>query len=50
MLIENWDDDDKLRELMQLINKHLQAKAPPAPTSRPPISNGVTNSPIEKRV
>jgi len=48
MLIENWDDDDKLRELMQLINKHLQAKAPPL--SRPPISNAVTNSPIEKRV
>src|SRR5262245_30553017 len=38
MLVETWDDDDKLAELAKLIADHLQMKK-----SAPSISNTVTN-------
>jgi hypothetical protein len=38
MLVETWDDDDKLAQLVKLIGDHLQKKK-----SAPSISNAVTN-------
>ena len=38
MLVETWDDDDKLAQLAKLIGDHLQRKK-----SAPSISNTVTN-------
>jgi hypothetical protein len=40
MLVETWDDDDKLAQLFKLIGDHLKKKSA-AP--RPEISNAVTN-------
>jgi hypothetical protein len=58
LLVDNWDDDDKLRQLSQLINKHLEEKRQriaaaassnpekrPGATPSPTISNTVANPP-----
>lgn len=42
MLVEGWDDDDKLTQLAKLIGEYLQKKKGQL---RPPISNTVANPP-----